>query len=135
LVNSKAKHLTDRQYILCDSLPTEFYPMKFDFDKLRKSHALDSVNIQDQIEKMTAIQEHIYPKLVSTISPNQINCLTPYMVHRGQTNNTDNPIARKFIRLICSSYSRDRFGDTINPIIGPLNPLKIKTITDIYEVK
>jgi hypothetical protein len=135
LVNSGVKHLIDRQYILCDTLPTEFYPMKFDFDKLRKSHILDSVNIQDQIEKMTGKQEQLYPKLVSTISPNQINFLTPYMVHRGQTNNTDSPIARKFIRLICSTYSRDRLGDTINPIIGPLNPLKVKTITDIYEVK
>lgn len=135
LVKPGVKHIIDRQYVLCDTLPTEFYPMKFDFDKLRKSHVLDSVNIQDQIEKMTAMQEQLFRKHVYTIKENQINFLTPYMVHRGQSNNTDMPISRKFIRLICSSYSRDRLGDTINPIFGPLNPLKIKTITDIYEVK
>ena len=135
LVNSGIKHLTDRQYILCNTLPTEFYPMNFNFSKLRETHILDSVNIQDQIEKMTSIQEHIYPELVHHIKTNQLNFLTPYMVHRGQTNTTNFPIPRKFIRLICSTYSRDRLGDTINPIFGPLNPLKIKTITDIYEVK
>lgn len=135
LVKSGIKHLTDRQYILCNTLPTEFYPMNFDFSALRKNHILDSVNIQDQIEKMTSKQELMYPELVSTIKINQINFLTPYMVHRGQTNTTNYPISRKFIRLICSTYSRDRLGDTINPIFGPLNPLKIKTITDIYEVK
>ena len=128
------KHVTDRQYILCDTLPTEFYPMNFNFQNLRKKHVLDSVNIQDQIEKMTAEQELLYPKLISTIKTDQINFFTTYMVHRGQTNNTDKPIKRKFIRLICSTYSRDRFGNSINPIFGPLNPLKIKTVTDIYEV-
>jgi hypothetical protein len=135
LVKPGIKHLTDRQYILCDTLPTEFYPMKFDFGELIKSHTLDNINIQDQIEKMTAKQEELYPGLVSTIKPNQINFLTPYMVHRGQTNVMGKPIARKFIRLISSSYSRDRVGDTVNPIFGPINPMKIKTITDIYEVK
>lgn len=73
--------------------------------------------------------------MVTTIKPNQINFLTPYMVHRGQTNISNKPISRKFIRLISSSYSRDRVGDTVNPIFGPLNPMKIKTVTDIYEVK
>jgi hypothetical protein len=135
LVDSGIKHLTDRQYILCDTLGTEFYPMNFDFSALKKNHILDNVNIQDQIEKMTSRREFQCPKLVTTINPDQINFLTPYMVHRGQTNTTNYAISRKFIRLICSTYSRDRFGDTINPIFGPLNPLKIKTITDIYEVK
>jgi len=134
LVDANIKHLTDRQYILCDVLPTEFYPMKFDFSEIRKNHNLDSVNMQDIIEKFVSKQEMMNPKLVSTIVPNKINFLTPYMVHRGQTNKTNKPIKRKFIRLICSPYSRDRIGDTINPIFGPLNPMKIKTITDIYEV-
>jgi len=134
LINSNVKQLTDRQYILCDVLPTEFYPMKFDFNEIRKKHNLDSVNMQDIIEKMVSKQELLKPELISTIKTNEINFLTPYMVHRGQTNKTDKPIKRKFIRLICSPYSRDRIGDTINPIIGPLNPMKIKTITDIYEI-
>jgi hypothetical protein len=134
LINSTTKHLTDRQYIICNNLPTEFYPMKFDFSKLRKKYILDSINIQEQIEKITSIQENKYPHLISYIKENEINFLTPYMVHRGQTNISNLPISRKFVRLICSTYSRDRFGDTINPIFGPLNPLKIKTVTDIYEV-
>jgi len=134
LINSKVKQLTDRQYILCDVLPTEFYPMKFDFSQIRKNHNLDSVNMQDIIETLTYKQEILNPELVSTIKTNEINFLTPYMVHRGQTNKTNKPIKRKFIRLICSPYSRDRIGDTINPIIGPLNAMKIKTITDIYEI-
>lgn len=134
LVDINIKHLTDRQYILCDILPTEFYPMNFDFSEIRKKHNLDSVNMQDIIEKMVSKQEMIKPELISTIKTNEINFLTPYMVHRGQTNKTNKPIQRKFIRLICSPYSRDRIGDTINPIIGPINPMKIKTITDIYEL-
>lgn len=134
LIKSDIKHLTDRQYILCNTLSTEFYPMKFDFSDIKKNHKLDSINIQSIIEMMTFTQEIVKPELISTIKTNEINFLTPYMVHRGQINNTTNAIKRKFIRLICSTYSRDRLGNTINPIFGPLNPMKIKTITDIYEL-
>jgi hypothetical protein len=134
LMTSTTKHLTDRQYILCDTLPTEFYPMKFNFSELRKNHILDSINIQAQIDLLTSKQELKFPEKIQTIKPNEINFLTPYMVHRGQTNKTNKPIKRKFVRVICSTYSRDRIGDTVNPIFGPLNPMKIKTVTDIYEV-
>ena len=55
------------------------------------------------------------------------------MVHRA-VKSDEKDIDRTFVRIICSTYERDRLGDTINPIIGPIYPLKVKTITDIHEI-
>ena len=56
------------------------------------------------------------------------------MVHKAKVN-TGPPIKRTFLRILVSPFKRDRLGDTVNPVIGPLWRFKIKTITDIHEME
>ena len=44
------------------------------------------------------------------------------------------PITRTFARILFSTFTRNRLGDSINPVLGPIYPLKIKTIKDIHEI-
>jgi hypothetical protein len=113
--------------------------MEFNFDRVReycKKHGylLDDVNMQDVLEYYGLQHERKHPESVSNLQVNQLYYLNPYMVHRGAVNNTDHLINRTFVRILCSTYMRDRLGDTVNPILGPVYPLKIKTIDDIHEI-
>jgi hypothetical protein len=70
---------------------------------------------------------------ISVMEPNQLYFMNPYMVHKAQIN-TGAPIERTFLRILVSTFKRDRLGDTVNPILGPLWRYKVKTITDIHEM-
>ena len=128
----------DRQYLICNTLPTQSIAHQFNFDKLRKyckTHfcQLDSINMQDVIEIHASHQEQKDNSCVSEIPVNQLVFLNPYMVHRASRNPCD-AVKRTFVRILFSTYARDRLGDSINPVFGPLYPMKVKTITDIHEV-
>jgi hypothetical protein len=127
----------DRQYLISNVLPTEIISCPFNFDKIREYcrknfSDLDSVNMQDVIEQQASYYES--SANVSTLVPNQLNFLNPYMVHRAVPNKSDQPIRRSFARLLFSTFTRNRLGDSVNPVLGPIYPLKIKTIKDIHEI-
>jgi len=127
---------TDRQYIISNVLGTEYLDHQFDLTKLRKYCrenycTMDDVNFQDVVEFYVS---QISDNEIHTLPDNQLTFLNPYMVHRAQLNPGD-PVHRTFIRILCSVYDRNRLGDTFNPSIGPVYPMKIKTIEDIHEIK
>ena len=127
----------DRQYLISNILPTQSISCRFNFDKLReycKKHYcdLDSINMQDVIEQQAS--SHECDENITTLKVNQLNFLNPYMVHRAVYNHTDKPITRTFARILFSTFTRNRLGDSINPVLGPIYPLKIKTIKDIHEI-
>ncbi len=127
----------DRQYIICNVLPTESIQCQMDFSEVREycrrqfCH-MDSVNMQDVIERSIAKIPEDQRKM-TTIDANQLFFLNPYMIHKAKINHGP-PIRRTFMRILCSTFTRNRLGDTINPVLGPVYPLKIKTITDIHEI-
>lgn len=127
----------DRQYLISNVLPTQSISSQFNFDKIRqyckKNYSdLDSINMQDVIEQQASYFES--DTNVSTLVPNKLNFLNPYMVHRAVCNDSEKPIKRTFARLLFSTFTRNRLGDSINPVLGPVYPLKIKTIKDIHEI-
>ncbi|MFC3909362.1 hypothetical protein ACFORL_09795 [Legionella dresdenensis] len=127
----------DRQYLISNVLPTESIHCRFDFNKLReyckKNYCdLDSINMQDVIEQQASAYES--NENIMRLQENQLNFLNPYMAHRAVCNHTDKPITRTFARILFSTFTRNRLGDSINPILGPVYPLKIKTIKDIHEI-
>ena len=128
----------DRQYIMSNVIPTEFIPMDFDFNNIRKYCSrnwcdLDAVNMQDVIEQYASRKEAIDPYSIVTVKANTLYHVNPYMAHRAAINQ-GLPVHRTFVRISCSTYPRDRLGDPINPSFGPIFLMKIKTITDIHEV-
>lgn len=133
-----AKLPCDRQYLICNTLPTEFIPVNYNFDKLRKycedmSCGMDSVNMQDVIDTYASLKEAESPETVVRLKTNRLTFLNPYMTHRAAFNN-EQKVLRTFIRIIFSVYPRDRLGDSVNPCLGPIFPWKVKTITDIHEI-
>jgi len=70
---------------------------------------------------------------VRAAKPNTMTFFNPYVVHKAAVNMTDKPVRRTFVRLLFSVYPRDRLGDSVNPLFGPIYPMKIKVITDIHE--
>ena len=127
----------DRQYLMMNELPTEVISHQFTFKKVRnycQHHLLDldSINMQDVIEQQASSVES--PNNIQPLSCNQLYFLNPYIVHRAVPNLTGQPLQRTFVRLLCSTFPRNRLGDTINPILGPVYPMKIKTIQDIREI-
>lgn len=129
----------DRQYTISNVLPTQYILHSFNFDNVRaycknNCYELDNVNMQDVIEFQASNAEIADPNKVRQLIPNRLFFLNPYMVHRAATNHFSCPVTRTFVRILCSTYGRDRLGDTINPLIGPIYPLKVKTIVDIHEM-
>lgn len=129
----------DRQYMISNINPTQYIEHTFNFEKVRdyckkKFCSLDSVNMQDVIEYQAAKQEIKNPASVDALPINQLVFLNPYMVHRASTNKAQVPVKRTFVRILCSSFTRNRLGDSINPILGPLYPMKVKTIVDVHEI-
>jgi hypothetical protein len=127
----------DRQYLIANVLPTQTISCQFNFDKVRDYCRLnlcdlDSVNMQDVIEQQASSVES--KENVTTLAVNRLSFLNPYMVHRAVFNPFDQPIKRTFVRILFSVFPRDRLGDSVNPVLGPLYPLKIKTIRDIHEL-
>ncbi|MBA3535906.1 MAG: hypothetical protein H0T84_04755 [Tatlockia sp.] len=127
----------DRQYLISNVLPTETISCSFNFDKIRAYCKrnfcdLDSVNMQDVIEQQASRVAN--SDNVKKLSPNLLHFLNPYMVHRAVINCTDKPIKRTFARILFSTFTRNRLGDSVNPVLGPIYPLKIKTIKDIHEI-
>jgi hypothetical protein len=128
----------DRQYLMSNILPTESFQNQFDFSEVRayckrKFCHIDSVNMQDVIEfEVTKALSNNTGK-ISVMDPNQLYFMHPYMVHKAQIN-TGAPTERTFLRILVSTFKRDRLGDTVNPILGPLWRYKVKTITDIHEM-
>ena len=128
----------DRQYLLCNALPTEFIQHSFDFSDVRayckqQLCHIDSVNMQDVIENNVSIALSNHAKSMQ-MEINKLFFVNPYMVHKAQVN-MGPPVDRTFMRILVSTFKRDRLGDTVNPILGPLWRYKIKTITDIHEMK
>ena len=127
----------DRQYLISNVLPTQSISCTFNFDKVRsycKSTFcdLDSVNMQDVIEQQASHAEN--STNITNLRPNQLYFLNPYMVHRAMSNPFDKPIKRTFARILFSTFTRNRLGDSVNPVLGPIYPLKVKTIKDIHEI-
>ena len=127
----------DRQYLICNELPTHTIQCRMNFDEVRaycrkQLCHIDSVNMQDVIERQVAKipedQRKVTPLLV-----NQLFFLNPYMIHKAAVNHGP-AISRTFMRILCSTFTRNRLGDSINPVLGPIYPMKIKTITDIHEM-
>ncbi|CDZ77622.1 hypothetical protein BN59_01906 [Legionella massiliensis] len=137
LQKSGRKLPCDRQYLISNILPTETIACSFDFAKVRaycQSNFcdLDSVNMQDVIEQQAS--HFANSDNVSALSPNRLHFLNPYMVHRAMVNPHDYPIKRTFTRILFSTFTRNRLGDSVNPVLGPIYPLKVKTIKDIHEI-
>ena len=137
---SGTKLPTDRQYTISNVLPTEYVTQSFCFDKLREylemeCCSMDSVNFQHVLE--THVGREIELKgesvCVRAAKPNTMTFFNPYVVHKAAVNMTDKPVRRTFVRLLFSVYPRDRLGDSVNPLFGPIYPMKIKVITDIHE--
>jgi hypothetical protein len=127
----------DRQYLISNILPSETISCRFNFDKIRaycKANFcdLDSVNMQDVIEQQAS--QFANSANVSALSPHRLHFLNPYMVHRAVANQSDQPLKRTFARILFSTFTRNRLGDSVNPVLGPIYPLKIKTIKDIHEI-
>jgi hypothetical protein len=131
---------TDRQYTISNTLPTEFVTQTFCFDKLREylvqeCCSMDSVNFQHVLEEHVnrEIIKRGRENVVKTAETNSLSFFNPYVVHKAAVNTSDKPVLRTFCRLLYGVYPRDRLGDSINPLFGPIFPLKIKVITDIHE--
>lgn len=129
----------DRQYTISNVLPTQYILHSFNFDNVRaycksNHYELDNVNMQDVIEFQASNAEMANPNKVRQLMPNRLFFLNPYMVHRATANPFAYPVQRTFVRILCSTYGRDRLGDSINPLLGPIYPLKVKTIVDIHEM-
>ncbi len=127
----------DRQYIICNKLPTETIQCQLDYHDVRsycRKHFchIDSVNMQDVIERKIAMIPKSQRK-ITTIEVNKLFFLNPYMIHKAKVNDGP-PVMRTFMRILCSTFTRNRLGDSINPVLGPIYPLKVKTITDIHEI-
>jgi hypothetical protein len=131
---------TDRQYTISNALPTEYVTQAFRFDKLREyldkeCCSMDSVNFQHVLE--AHVNREIVARgrenCVKAATPNTMTFFNPYVVHKAAVNETDKPVMRTFLRLLFGVYPRDRLGDSFNPILGPIFPMKIKVITDIHE--
>jgi hypothetical protein len=129
----------DRQYLLCDTLPTEYVNHQFDFTeayeycKAQNCH-IDSVNMQDVIEHEITKALDTGLASVQSMQSNKLFFLNPYMVHKAKLNSGP-AVSRTFLRVLVSPFKRDRLGDTVNPVLGPLWRYKIKTITDIHEME
>lgn len=128
----------DRQYTITNVLPTQAISHQFNFDSVREYCkktfcGFDAVNMQDVIEHQSSRVDSISGK-VTQIPINQLIFFNPYIVHRAVQNPYDHPVKRTFVRLLFSHFTRNRLGDSVNPILGPLYPLKVKTITDVHEM-
>lgn len=128
----------DRQYTITNVLPTQAISHQYHFDGVRQYCkktfcGFDAVNMQDVIEHQSG-QVDSTPGKVTQIPVNQLIFFNPYIVHRAVANHYDHPVQRTFVRLLFSHFTRNRLGDSVNPVLGPLYPLKIKTITDVHEM-
>jgi len=137
---SGSKLFTDRQYTISNVLPTEYVVQTFCFDKLREylkneCCSMDSVNFQHVLEEHVnrVISQRGHENCVKAATPNSMTFFNPYVVHKAAVNTSQKPVLRTFLRLLFSVYPRDRLGDSINPLFGPIYPMKIKLITDIHE--
>lgn len=131
---------TDRQYTMSNALPTEYVIHTFCFDKLRdylarESCSMDSVNFQHVLEEHVnrEISQLGREAVVKAAKPNTLTFFNPYIVHKAAVNTSEKPVLRTFLRLLFSVYPRDRLGDSMNPVFGPIFPMKIKVITDVHE--
>jgi len=134
---------TDRQYTISDKLATEYVDVTLNFDFLRQYlHreicSMDSVNFQHVLElhvNQEIARRYKKEDILKSATPNVMTYFNPYVIHKAAVNYDNIPVKRTFARFLFSVYPRDRIGDSVNPIFGPIYPLKIKTITDIHEPK
>jgi len=135
----------DRAYTISSALPTSVTDLRLNLEAHRRLAAkkgltLDQFNVQDIIQK-TVDQAESHARLlgktiVKYAAPNVVEYLNPTMLHAAQTfiGPPGDRAKRSFMRILFSEVPRDRLGDTVNPIFGPIYALKIKVLTDIYEL-
>ena len=125
----------DRQYCVSNILPTQVIGIRLDLDPVRElakkeALTLDQYNIQSIIQRTI---EKCDTSNIQEVPANKIFYANPYMFHQSQVNHTNTLIERHFARILFTVDERDRIGDTINPLFGPIYPFKIKQIVDIKQ--
>jgi hypothetical protein len=131
------KFKCNRQYLICNSLPTEYINKNISISKVEKycqenNININNINIQDIIQQECELLDK---EQIKCVKINTLNLLDTYVIHRSSINNTEDIIDRTFVRIIVSEYDQgNRLGDTINPLLGPLFKYKIKMNFDLLEV-
>ena len=125
----------DRQYCVSNVLPTQVTGIRLNLDPVRELAkkeilTLDQYNIQSIIQRTI---EKCDASKIREVPSNTIFYANPYMFHQSQINCGDTPVERHFARILFTVDERDRIGDTINPLFGPIYPFKIKQIVDIKQ--
>ena len=128
----------DRVYCVSNTLPTEYSDIRLDLSPIRelaKSEMLtiDQYNIQSIIQHTVQKAEKDQHNVIHEAPKNKVFYANPYVIHQSQVNKTSVPIQRHFARVLFSVDERDRIGDTVSPIFGPIYPFKIKQIIDIKQ--
>jgi len=135
----------DRAYTISSRLPTAVTDLRLNLDPHRRlaekmNLTLDQFNMQDIIQKTVDQAESDARQLGKTIIkyavPNTLQYLNPTMLHSAQPSITPpgEKLQRSFMRILFTEIPRDRLGDTVNPVFGPIYPMKMKQLTDIFEV-
>lgn len=135
--NNLNKFKCNRQYLICNSLPTEYTDENISISKVEKYCSenninINNINIQDIIQQQCDL---LNKEQIKSVKINTLNLLDTYVIHRSSINTTEDIIDRTFVRIIVSEYDQgNRLGDTINPLLGPLFKYKIKMNFDLMEV-
>lgn len=128
----------DRVYCVSNTLPTQYSDIRLDLSQIRnlaecESLTLDQYNIQSIIQQTVQKADKECKTVIHEAPENRVFYANPYVIHQSQVNNTQAPIKRHFARVLFSVDERDRIGDTVSPIFGPIYPFKIKQIIDIKQ--
>lgn len=129
----------DRVYCVSNIMPTQYTDIRLDLSAIRnlasKEHlTIDQYNIQSIIEQtVQKAQNEQGISVIHEAPKNVVFYANPYVIHQSQVNRAIEPIERHFARVLFSVDERDRIGDTVSPIFGPIYPFKIKQIIDIKQ--
>lgn len=96
--------LIDHQYVVCDCLPTRFYPQKFPQMKLCSLNQHNFFQIFDRLKDESQGLD---------VEPFVINLMNAYSVHSATNSKSD--LIRTFLRLEFSTLQFDREGNSKNP--------------------
>ncbi len=102
----KQKHPANHSYLLCDTLPTDFFPIPFPIDHLD----LEMDDIYAEFERMVNAAK-AKPWNAKDF---ELLLMDAYCVHRGGI--ATHPVFRTWLRISWETRAFDRIGNTHNPL-------------------
>jgi hypothetical protein len=93
-------------YIVCNCLPTEFFPAPLVIDH--------DLSCEDLLAGFDWIADSSVPV---TYPPCALMFLTPWVLHRSATNSSDQVVPRTFVKITVTKQQHCLEGNTPNPLI------------------